>query len=77
MHMPSTRCAARVASVAMRLTRSGCRSPCGNVPVPPVAIRTKSKSRREIALLGGDVSKFVSPHVWQRLMTKKEAGTKP
>ena len=32
---------------------------------------------REIALLGGDVSKFVSPHVWQRLMTKKEAGTKP
>ena len=32
---------------------------------------------REIALLGGDVSKFVSPHVWQRLMAKKEAGTKP
>jgi len=32
---------------------------------------------REIALLGGDVSKFVSPHVWQRLMEKKNAGGKP
>ena len=32
---------------------------------------------REIALLGGDVKQFVSPHVWQRLMDKKNAGTKP
>ncbi len=32
---------------------------------------------REIALLGGDVQQFVSPHVWQRLMDKKNAGTKP
>ncbi|MFD1710009.1 pantetheine-phosphate adenylyltransferase [Ottowia sp. GY511] len=32
---------------------------------------------REIALLGGDVQQFVSPHVWQRLMAKKSAGTKP
>ena len=32
---------------------------------------------REIALLGGDVQQFVSPHVWQRLMAKKNAGTKP
>ena len=32
---------------------------------------------REIALLGGDVQQFVSPHVWDKLMTKKNAGTKP
>ena len=32
---------------------------------------------REIALLGGDVKQFVSPHVWQRLMARKDAGTKP
>ncbi|MDO5692391.1 MAG: pantetheine-phosphate adenylyltransferase [Pseudomonadota bacterium] len=32
---------------------------------------------REIALLGGDVAQFVSPHVWTRLMQKKEAGSKP
>lgn len=32
---------------------------------------------REIALLGGDVQQFVSPHVWQRLMEKKQTGTKP
>ena len=32
---------------------------------------------REIALLGGDVKPFVSPHVWTKLMAKKEGGTKP
>ena len=32
---------------------------------------------REIALLGGDVAQFTSPHVWQRLMERKEAGKKP
>ena len=32
---------------------------------------------REIALLGGDVKPFVSPHVWTQLMAKKEGGTKP
>ena len=32
---------------------------------------------REIALLGGDVAQFTSPHVWQRLMERKQAGTKP
>lgn len=32
---------------------------------------------REIALLGGDVAQFVSPHVWARLMARKNAGTKP
>lgn len=32
---------------------------------------------REIALLGGDVAQFVSPHVWEKLMARKNAGTKP
>ena len=32
---------------------------------------------REIGLLGGEVEKFVSPHVHARLMEKKSAGTKP
>jgi pantetheine-phosphate adenylyltransferase len=32
---------------------------------------------REIALLGGDVAQFTSPHVWQRLMERKESGQKP
>ena len=32
---------------------------------------------REIALLGGDVSQFTSPHVWQKLMERKESGKKP
>jgi len=32
---------------------------------------------REIGLLGGEVEKFVSPHVHARLMEKKQAGTKP
>ena len=32
---------------------------------------------REIAQLGGDVAQFTSPHVWQRLMERKQAGTKP
>ncbi|MDO5625590.1 MAG: pantetheine-phosphate adenylyltransferase [Pseudomonadota bacterium] len=32
---------------------------------------------REIALLGGDVAQFVSPHVWDKLMAKKAVGQKP
>ena len=32
---------------------------------------------REIALLGGDVAQFTSPHVWQRLMERKQVGQKP
>jgi pantetheine-phosphate adenylyltransferase len=32
---------------------------------------------REIALLGGEVNKFVSPHVLERLMEKARNGVKP
>ena len=32
---------------------------------------------REIALLGGEVNKFVSPHVLERLLEKARTGVKP
>ena len=46
-------------------------------PQPPGSRADLQVPMREIALLGGDVKPFVSPHVWTKLMAKKEGGTKP
>ena len=45
MHIVSTLRAVPAASLAIRLTRSGCRSPSGSRPVPLVAMRTRSLMR--------------------------------